>query len=1091
MKDKTDYKKTKVAILFSISVVIVLSYILATFGSHYFLNQKIEVANSTLKNYSYNSFQKILLSIDKDLASEIDLILSDFRVIDSLKSGDRKTLLNATFPIYKELRQKRETTQIMHFHLPNSHSLLRVHNSSHYGDDLSSIRDLITAVIRTKKEHSGFEVGKYGFSYRVAKPIFGSGEFLGVLEIGVGIEYFQNEISKYIEDSYFATIANKESIKKELLPGIFDLVDGVSIFGDLNFFSRHLKEIESMKKVKVLKDGSRYFLIDNSINIDDINKKNIANIVVAKDVTKFYSIFYYELYTALILGSSIWIFLLYIISRGFDYYIRVIDEKQNAIISAFEAANDGLWDWDLKTNRVEFSARWKESLGYEEGDFEGCFEEFKELLCPEDVDSTIDKVKKHLDGVSDIYEATFRLKAKDGTYKWILAKGRAFKNSDNEALRIVGTHTDVTSQVALEKELQAIMDAQNSLLVLFEGDRCIRCNKKSLEFFDVKSIDEIYDKNIKISDFFIAQEGYLYNYDNKTWLQKLKENKFLKQKSKVKMIKKDKIGISTFLVEYNDINYPYTMDLVTFTDITELEKQSIKIENQKNFLDSLINSAPIGIYIKDREFKTTDCNSLFLNMLELEKIDNKIELDDNLLSLFTLKDREHLNSLSSVISFEVNRVTSDKRERHFTFYQRAILNRDGEFDGVVGSVVDMTDQKILEEELKSIGAELEKRVALESAKKIESETKYLNLFEVLNEAVFIQELNERFVSSNIIEVNRAAFELSGYSKDELLKMCLRDIVVFDDKDELYEIRELLRIKKHINIRKSIIRKDKREIIGVIDSYVIDINGVSLLFTTIKDITEELELRDQIFSKEKILIQQSKMASIGEVITAITYQWKHPLSLIALDVQNAKDSYEFGELDLDMFEETENRVMKNIEAISLTIDEFRSFFKPASQKMPFSVLKAIQDVCKMLKTQLMQQNISLFFEFESDYFTYGFKNEFKLVILNILNNSKDAIKRADVKEGKVTIALKMVDNKIEISIEDNGGGIDSSLLPDRLFKAYVSTKKEKESSSGIGLYMTKAIVKENMGGEIGAKNGKDGAIFEITLKKYDEQLLPLA
>jgi signal transduction histidine kinase len=259
----------------------------------------------------------------------------------------------------------------------------------------------------------------------------------------------------------------------------------------------------------------------------------------------------------------------------------------------------------------------------------------------------------------------------------------------------------------------------------------------------------------------------------------------------------------------------------------------------------------------------------------------------------------------------------------------------------------------------------------------------------------------------------------------------------------------------------------------------DVTKFKELQIELKQINENLEIKVQKALKEnikqlEILQQQSKLASMGEMIGSIAHQWRQPLNALSIHIQNLEEDYEEGLIDaafVETFIETNRKI---INFMSKTIDDFRNFFRIDKQKMEFSIKEVVDEIANMQTASLKNANISLMVEGE-DFRVNGFKSEFAQTLLNIINNAKDAILQNGVKYGKVRVLLQ--DRKI--TIEDNAGGIPEDVIQ-RVFEPYFTTK-EQGKGTGIGLYLTKMIVEDNMGGKITVKNAQDGAIFEIDLQ----------
>ncbi len=250
------------------------------------------------------------------------------------------------------------------------------------------------------------------------------------------------------------------------------------------------------------------------------------------------------------------------------------------------------------------------------------------------------------------------------------------------------------------------------------------------------------------------------------------------------------------------------------------------------------------------------------------------------------------------------------------------------------------------------------------------------------------------------------------------------------------------------------------------------------------------------TQEQILIQQSKMAAMGEMIALIAHQWKQPLNAIGLVVQDLQDAYKFGELNEGYIAHTVDVIMRQVVFMGTTMDEFRNFFKPSKRKVTFDVKDAIDELISMFTQFFSKSSIKIDTKAKHNLSMKmnGYPNEFKQVILNILNNSKDAItyrrSSGDNVQGLIELEMSLTQQyattdsgkeQIVISIRDNGGGIPDDVI-ERIFEHYYTTKGAE--GTGIGLYMSKTIIETNMGGSLTVKNVDGGFEFVITLPAYE-------
>ena len=252
------------------------------------------------------------------------------------------------------------------------------------------------------------------------------------------------------------------------------------------------------------------------------------------------------------------------------------------------------------------------------------------------------------------------------------------------------------------------------------------------------------------------------------------------------------------------------------------------------------------------------------------------------------------------------------------------------------------------------------------------------------------------------------------------------------------------------------------------------------------VNEELK---NVYEKEKLLIQQSKMAAMGEMIGNIAHQWKQPLSLISMSNSLLKLNQENNNFSKqeDINEAIEN-INISIKHLSTTIDDFRDFFKPDKSKKEYDLKMAFEKTNKLIKSQFKNNNIQLI-ENIHNINLYGYPNEFLQVLINIIKNAKDELIKLDKDKKRLLFIDTYEKNDFAIiKIKDNAGGISENIIH-RVFEAYFTTKDDDEGT-GIGLYMSKQII-DGMNGTIEVENVSyefestkyKGAIFIIKLPIY--------
>jgi len=240
-----------------------------------------------------------------------------------------------------------------------------------------------------------------------------------------------------------------------------------------------------------------------------------------------------------------------------------------------------------------------------------------------------------------------------------------------------------------------------------------------------------------------------------------------------------------------------------------------------------------------------------------------------------------------------------------------------------------------------------------------------------------------------------------------------------------------------------------------------------------DITERIQ-------QKQFLIQQGKLAEMGDMVAAIAHQWNEPLVELSAQVQDIQTSFLLNELKDVQVKEFVNDSMVQIKYMSKTLSDFRNFLKPSTSKRLFAIRKAFEDIFEVIGKQIFYSNINLHFNYEYDkeeLLIYGYENEFKQVLLNLINNAKNKVlEKNSSKKYNITINISSCNTYTTIEIIDDAGNIDENII-DKIFEPYFTTKKD---GTGFGLYMAKVIIEDKMNGTISVKNKDKYVIFTIKL-----------
>jgi len=232
-------------------------------------------------------------------------------------------------------------------------------------------------------------------------------------------------------------------------------------------------------------------------------------------------------------------------------------------------------------------------------------------------------------------------------------------------------------------------------------------------------------------------------------------------------------------------------------------------------------------------------------------------------------------------------------------------------------------------------------------------------------------------------------------------------------------------------------------------------------------------------KDHLLIQQAKLAAMGEMIGNIAHQWRQPLNNVGLLIQDMKNASHFGDLNEAYLNESVDKAMVIIQNMSATIDDFRYFFSPKKEPRKFGMSESINKAISFVEANFKNSGIGIELDIKDEVTLDGFPNEYSQVLLNLMNNAKDVLIERGIEHPKVTIQLIKEDDRALVTVRDNGGGIPEDII-DKIFEPYFSTKKG-EKGTGIGLYMSKVIIENSGQGKLTARNTEDGAEFTIEVQ----------
>jgi len=339
-------------------------------------------------------------------------------------------------------------------------------------------------------------------------------------------------------------------------------------------------------------------------------------------------------------------------------------------------------------------------------------------------------------------------------------------------------------------------------------------------------------------------------------------------------------------------------------------------------------------------------------------------------------------------------------------------------------------------------------------------------------------LSRTDIHGRILKVSSAFCKMNGYKSSELVGQT-HSILKHEDtpKEIIQDLWKTIKSGKiWIGEVKNI--KKNREFYWVETTIYPNFDNMGQIIN-FDSISQDITSKKVIESQQNLLIEQSKHAAMGEMISMIAHQWRQPLQTVSILVQKLSLTKMMGDKITDeLVDNVVSDVRKQLDYMSNTIDDFRNFFKPNRKKetIDISIIinKSVDFLAYSLKTNSVKLNINN--TLQAEVFVY--LNEIVQTIINIIKNASDALNEKNIDEKIINIRSIKDDSYIYITIEDNAGGIPPNIIG-KIFEPYFSTKTNK-NGTGLGLYMCKTIVENHSNGTITVNNTKIGAKFTIKL-----------
>jgi pantetheine-phosphate adenylyltransferase len=330
----------------------------------------------------------------------------------------------------------------------------------------------------------------------------------------------------------------------------------------------------------------------------------------------------------------------------------------------------------------------------------------------------------------------------------------------------------------------------------------------------------------------------------------------------------------------------------------------------------------------------------------------------------------------------------------------------------------------------------------------------------------------------ITYVSDAFCQISGYKKEELVGKPHNIVRHPDMKSAIFE--DMWDTIKAGHIWHGEVKNKKKDgghywVYATIEPIYDKQNNIVGYTSVRQDITSKKEVEAQ----QGVIIEQSKSAAMGEMISMIAHQWRQPLQAVSILIQKLPLTKMIdGEISDEVLDQVVDDVGTQLDYMSKTIDDFRDFFRPDKAKETILVSKLVDKARDFLAYMLKVDSIDFKIIPKDDIEIQIHINEVVQVLINIIKNARDAMIEKNTQNRYIHITHYSHNNNAIIEIADNAGGIPEQII-EKIFDPYFSTKTNK-NGTGLGLYMSRTIIEQHSNGVLSVHNFEDGAIFKIVL-----------
>ncbi len=575
-----------------------------------------------LGHYQYVNVLKIIIDEERKVASSTNtflmegmdrkyrnygqMFLESPNVLETIETGDREALYALAQPFYDKLRRENPYLMVMHFHTPDTKTLLRVHLPGEYDDDLSKLRPIIARTNALQKGLSGIEVGKHGIFYRITFPLFSaSGKHLGTMEFGIDIRYLLEMLKSQgifmpmllMTQDAVAPIYRHTNNPEKLFKPVnhhYVLVRYADAPEEWEHHSVAVNDALLNRRYAIQQDHGADHLIFIAGNLRNFLGETVGHLVFVKELDFYMHTI--ELLRWISISTALILILVtvFIVKRLLNQYSQRFKSYESDLLRVntqlryvLEGSKLGYWDWFVQSRELYVDERWLHMLGITEVKQPLDDEAWRGRIHRDDRERVIGHIRAAIKA-KQAYSVEFRARHSNGHYVWIENAGAVTEfDAQGQAFRLSGTHQDITARKRLEEENEknrlyheTLFRHNPNIIVVTNSRELLDTNQQFFRFFDdYRSLNDFKAHYSCICDLFAYAEDPIYLHPSKgNWIEQAMEGETTKQA----ILRKDQM-YHYFSVTVNEFQYDgEPLYLATFTDITgehllqeKMERQSI------------------------------------------------------------------------------------------------------------------------------------------------------------------------------------------------------------------------------------------------------------------------------------------------------------------------------------------------------------------------------------------------------------------------------------------------------------------------------------------------------------------------------------